>query len=87
MTKDRLAIIWSKRILIAARRVEGREGKFKVLTVEVVSLRLISHPKKEATTFAQARINGATSGRRANKASNHEKSLETEANYFIINLK
>ena len=47
----------------------------------------LSHTQKKAAMFAQARINGATNGRRANKASNHEKSLETEANCFIINLK
>ena len=66
---------------------EGREGKFKVLTAEVVSLRLISHPEEKIATFAQARIDGAISGGRANKANNYEENLVAEANYFITNLK
>jgi hypothetical protein len=48
---------------------------------------LISRSKEEVATFAQARVDGATSGGRANKASSHEESLEAEANCFIINLK
>ena len=32
--------------------------------------------------FAQARINGATSGRRANKASNHEKKFRDRSKLF-----
>ena len=53
----------------------------------MVSLRLISHSEKKVTTFAQARVNGATSGGQANKVNSHEESLETKANYFIISLK
>ena len=66
------------------RGSEKRESGFKVLTAEVVSLRLVSHPKKEATTFAQARINGATSGGQANKISSHKKSLEAKASFFNL---
>ena len=42
---------------------------------DMVSLRLISHSKEKVAMFAQARINRATSGGRANKASSHEESL------------
>ena len=69
------------------RGKEERKTGFKVLTTEVVSLRLVSYPKIKTATFAQARIDGATSGGRANKTGSHEKGLETEANCFIINLK
>ena len=53
----------------------------------MVSLRLISHSKEKVATFAQARIDGAASGGRANKANSHEENLEAEANCFMINLK
>jgi hypothetical protein len=36
--------------------------------------------------FAQERINGAASGGRANKISNHKENMEAEASCFIINL-
>ena len=48
----------------------------------------LSHTQKRMLQRnAQARIDGATSRGQTNKASSHEKSLEAEANYFIINLK
>jgi hypothetical protein len=53
----------------------------------MVSFRLVSHSKKNITTFAQAIIDGATSGGRANKANSHKKNLEVEESCFIINLK
>ena len=84
--KDRLllAMIWSKEILVQQRRHEAR---LKILTAEVVSLSLISYPKTKTATFTQIRNDGTRSGGQANKASSHEKSLETETNWFIINLK
>ena len=47
----------------------------------------LSHSEEKIATFAQPRINGATSGGRANKANNHEENLEAETNCFITNLK
>ena len=48
---------------------------------------LISRSKEEVAMFAQARVDGATSGGRANKADSHKEGLEAKANCFIINLK
>ena len=59
-------------------------ARFKVSTAEVVSLRLVSYSETKTTTYAQERINGATSGGRANKTSSHEESLETKASCFNL---
>ena len=64
-----------------------RETRFKIFTAEVVSLGLVSYPKAKIAMFTQTRNDGTRSGGQANKASSHEKSLETETNWFIINLK
>ena len=52
-----------------------------------MSLGLISHSKEKAATYAQARVDGATSGSQANQFSNREESLEAEVDCFITNLK
>ena len=48
----------------------------------------LSHTqKKKVATLAQTRVDGATSGGRANKPNSHEEDLEAKANYFIVNLR
>ena len=61
-------------------RQRRRETRFKIVTAEVVSLRLVSYPKAKIATFTQTRNDEARSGGQANKANSHEESLETEAN-------
>ena len=60
------------------------EARLKILTTEVVSLELVSYPETKTATYAQEKINGATSGGRANKTSSHEESLETKASCFNL---
>ena len=50
----------------------------------MVSLRLDSYPKTKTATFAQARIDGATSGGQANKVSNHKDGVEAKASCFNL---
>jgi hypothetical protein len=51
--------------LVKGDFVDNREGgkheaRFSISTAEVVSLRLVSHPKEKATMNAQTRISGTT---------------------------
>ena len=51
---------------------EERKTGFKVLTVEVVSLRLVSYSKDMATTDAQEGVHGITSGGYTSKVGDHK---------------
>jgi len=56
-----------------------------VFAAEVVSLRLISHPKEKITTDAQERVSGATSGG-ASKVSDYKEGVAAEASCFIVSM-
>ena len=55
-------------------REECKTG-FKVLTTEVVSLRLISYPKEKAVMNAQG-VHGTTSGGYTSKVGDHKAGME-----------
>ena len=56
-------------------------------TAEVVSLRLISHPKEEIAKDAEKGVHGTTSGGCTSKVGDHEAGMEAQASCFIINLR
>ena len=62
----------------------GHEVRFKVFTAEVVSLRFVPYSETKTATFAQTRINGATSGGQANKINSHKEGLEAETSCFNL---
>ena len=78
-------VFCSKRFL-QQRKWEERKTRLKIFTVEVVSLRLVSHSEKEVTMNAQARISGATSGGSISKVRNDWAGMEAKTSCFIINL-
>ena len=51
---------------------EERKTGFKVLTAEVVFLRLVSYPKEKAATDAQEGVHGTISGGYTGKVGDHE---------------
>jgi hypothetical protein len=57
-----------------------------VFAAEVVSLRLISHPKEKIITDAQERVSGAISGGCASKVSDYKEGVAAEASCFIISM-
>ena len=55
---------------------EWHKIRFKICTAEVVSLRLVSHPKEEAAKGAQERVHGTASGGCTSKVGDHEAGME-----------
>ena len=58
-----------------------------MFVAEVVSIRLISHPKEKAAKDAQEGVHEITSGGCTSKAGDHEVGLEAQASCFIVSLK
>ena len=87
LRKDRLAIIWSKGTLIAARSVEEHKTRFKISTAEVVSLRFVSHSKEEVANDVQERVHGTASGGCTSKVGDHEAGMVAQASCFVVSLK
>ena len=50
--------------------------RLKISTVEVVSFRLVSHPKEEAATDAQEGVHGTASGGCTSKVGDHEAGMK-----------
>ena len=58
------------------RSREERKIGFKVLTAEVVSLRLVSYPKDKAAIDAQEGVHRTTSGGYTSKVGDHKAGME-----------
>ena len=71
-------MIWSKKVLIAAKRMRGTQSKIHSTSAKVVSLGLISYSKVKAATFAQEGNNGATSKGRTGEISNYNEGVATK---------
>ena len=52
------------------------EARHKILTAEVVSLRLVSYPKEKAATDAKEGVHGTTSGGYTSKVGDHKAGME-----------
>ena len=65
---------------------EGHETRFKISTAEVVSLRLVSHPKEKAATDAQKGVYGTASGGCTSEVGDHEAGMEAKASCFVVSL-
>ena len=55
---------------------EERKTGFKVLTAEVVSLRLVSYPKEKAAMDAKEGVHGTISGGYTSKVGDHKAGME-----------
>ena len=55
---------------------EGHKTRFKISTAEVVSLRLVSHPKEKVAADAQKGVYGAANRGCTSKVGDHEVGME-----------